>query len=220
MKKQRTIKWGELYKSAILTAWLIFSGCLMWGVYSNPILLLNPQNFWSNIIAIIGIVVATLIGWQIYSAMDWNSKAERLSRLENANQSITTEIKNNRFFSEASVHFIHAILSMTEADANPTDNKDNYSFAYKSLLHALSLYVGPSIEDPVEECIQYMFGALQAIRLNDVPVDEDFHATCEKYYQIINEHKNHLTKAQQGKVEQIHKRRLALGITKSKEPEE
>ena len=111
MKKTRiNVKWSEIYKTTILTAWLGCNGYLMYRIYDNPILLINPENFWSNIIAIIGIIVATLIGWQIYSAMDWNSKAERLSRLENANQSITTEIKNNRFFSEASVHFIQGLL--------------------------------------------------------------------------------------------------------------
>lgn len=218
--KQRFIRWGEIYKTSVLTVWLGWSGYLMYEIYNNPILLKNTNDIWSNLIAVIGIIVATLIGWQIYSAMDWNSKAERLSRLENANQSITTEIKNNRFFSEASVHFIQGLLTYTEANTDPEKNKNDYVFAYKSFLRALSLYVGPSIEDPVEECISYLHVTADCIRRYEADIDDDFHSECEKHYETIKGHKEHLTKAQQGKVEQVHKKRTAIKVNVLPDTEE
>ena len=212
MKKIRlNVRWGEVYKNTILTAWLGGSGCLMYRIYDNPILLLNPENFWSNIIAIIGIVIATLIGWQIYSAMDWNSKAERLAKIENTNVSLISDVKNVRSYAEASVLFIDALMTIADLGDEP-NKKDGYQKkkknTYTTLLKALTLYAGPTLEETIQNCLQYIEHVMDMINLYDVEMDNSFQEECNELYEKIKSNKDRLTKTQWGSVQRIHKKRV------------
>lgn len=220
MKKIRiNVKWGEIYKTTILTAWLAGSGFLMYRIYDNPILLLNPENFWSNIIAIIGIVVATLIGWQIYSAMDWNSKAERISKIEDGYRTTFAALNNTRNFSEASMLYMEAKSLIDDAykeeqkkieGDNEDWSPDDFPEAYLMLLEAIALYTSPSVEKPVQNCIYAMYGIIEAMRRNNVGQDAEFQSKCNDFFQQIKENKHHLTIAQYDKLKDLKSRRVNL----------
>lgn len=216
MKKTRiNVKWGEIYKTTILTAWLGGSGYLMYRIYNNPILLLNPENFWSNIIAIIGIVVATLIGWQIYSAIDWNSKAERISKIEDGYRSMFAALNNTRNFSKASMLYMEAQSLIDDAYKNENEKKEDWSVtdfsdAYLMLLEAVSLYTSPSVEKPIENCIKQMYAMIEAMRRHGIGVDVDFQSNCDELFEHIKKNKQHLTIAQYDKLKDLKSRRVNL----------
>lgn len=220
MKKIRiNIKCGEIYKTTILTAWLGGSGYLMYRIYDNPILLLNPQNFWSNIIAIIGIVVATLIGWQIYSAMDWNSKAERISKIEDGYKAMLLEISNNRNFSQASMLYLEARAMIDDAYKDENDKNegkndewtpDAYADAYLMLLEAISLYTSPSVEKPIQNCINWMYGMIDSMKRNGIGNDAAFQYKCDELFEQIKANKHHLTIAQYDALKNLNERRKNL----------
>lgn len=216
MKKIRTnVKWGEIYKTTILTAWLGGSGYLMYGIYDNPMLLLNPENFWSNIIAIIGIVVATLIGWQIYSAMDWNSKAERISKIEDGYKSMFSALINTRNFSEASMLYTEARSLIDDAYKKEQDKDEfwsatDFSDAYLMLLEAISLYTSPSVEKPIQNCMDWMNGMIEAMRRYGVGADADFQTKCDELYEQIKGNKQHLTLAQYDRIKELNNKRKNL----------
>lgn len=209
--KQRFIRWGEIYKTSVLTVWLGWSGYLMYEIYNNPILLKNTNDIWSNLIAVIGIIVATLIGWQIYSAMDWNSKAERLAKIENTNVSLVSDVKNVCSYAEASVLFIDALMTIADLGDEPNKKdgyQDNLKNTYTTLLKALTLYAGPTLEETIQNCLQYIEHVMDMINLYDVEMDNSFHEDCNELYEIIKSNKGRLTKAQWGSVQRIHKKRV------------
>lgn len=220
MKKIRiNVKWGEIYKTTILTAWLAGSGFLMYRIYDNPILLLNPENFWSNIIAIIGIVVATLIGWQIYSAMDWNSKAERISKIEDGYKAMLLEVSNNRNFSQASMLYMEAKSLIDDAHKEEQEKNegkndewtaDAYSDAYLMLLEAISLYTSPSVEKPIQNCINWMYGMIEDMKRNNIGSDADFQSKCNELFEQIKANKHHLTFAQYDDLKNLNEKRKNL----------
>lgn len=199
----------EVYKTTMLTIWLIFSGWLMWKIYSNPIMS-SGENIWSNLIAVIGIIVATLIGWQIYSAMDWNSKVERLSKIEDGYSSLMTEANNNRNFSEASMLYLDARSKLDDFYNKPDESIDDLEGIYKSFLTAISLYTSPSVEKQIQRCIDWMEGALSNIERYNIGKDKDFQNECESLYRQIMENKHHLTMVQQGKLKSLNVRRKNL----------
>lgn len=147
------------YKIVILTIWLVFSGWLMYKIYSNPINVLDKSNVWSNLIAIIGIIVATLIGWQIYSAMDWNSKIERISNIERTYAKLFADVGNNRKFVEATILLFNARAQLNSIE-DIEKAKDDFADLYKQLLEAISLFVAPSVERQIQDCIDWMLGAM------------------------------------------------------------
>ena len=201
--------WQEVYKSTILTVWLICSGWLMWEIYSNPTLT-TGENFWSNLVAIIGIVVATLIGWQIYSAMDWNSKAERLAKIEDSYSSLINDIRNNRDFSEASMLYLDARSQLDDLYNNPEEAYDNLESIYSSFLMAISLYTAPSVEKQIQNCIDWMRGVLDNMERYNMGKDNSFQDECNQLYCNIMKHKNHLTIAQQETLKALNAQRKAL----------
>lgn len=220
MKKIRVnVKWGEIYKTTILTAWLAGSGYLMYRIYANPILLLNPANFWSNIISIIGIIVATLIGWQLYSAMDWNSKAERISKIEDGYKAMLLEVSNNRNFSQASMLYMEAKSLIDDAykeeqkkneGKNDEWTADAYSDAYLMLLEAISLYTSPSVEKPIQNCINWMYGMIEDMKRNNIGSDADFQSKCNELFEQIKANKHHLTFAQYDDLKNLNEKRKNL----------
>lgn len=220
MKRIRiNVKLGEIYKTAILTAWLGFSGWIMYGMYDNPILLYNSADRWSNLIAVIGIVVATLIGWQIYSAMDWNNKAERISKIEDGYRSMFAALNNTRNFSEASMLYMEAKSLIDDAykeeqkkneNGNVDWSPDGFPEAYLMLLEAIALYTSPSVEKPIQNCIDAMYGIIEAMRRNNVGKDAEFQSKCNDSFQQIKENKHHLTIAQYDKLKDLKSRRVNL----------
>lgn len=200
---------GEFYKTTILTAWLAFSAWMMWRV-CNISMATDEADFWSKIIAIIGIIVATLIGWQIYSAMDWNSKADRITKMEDGFCSLMSEIRTNRNFSEASVLYINARNLINEADEDPENSKESFEGCYKMLLKAISLYTAPSVEQQIEDCIGWMYSVVESMERHGYGKDEDFQEECDKLFTQIKSNKHHLTIAQQGKLKGLESRRKGL----------
>ena len=213
--KQRFIRWGDIYKTSVLTVWLGWSGYLMYEIYNNPILLENTNDIWSNLIAVIGIIVATLIGWQIYSAMDWNSKAERISKIEDGYKSMFSALSNTRNFSEASILYSEARSLIEDAYKNEKDKKEDWSAtdfsdAYSMLLEAISLYTSPSVEKPIQNCIDWMNGAIQAIQRNNVGKDAEFQNKCDELFEQIKDNKHHLTLAQYDRLKVLNRIRKDL----------
>lgn len=200
---------GELYKTTILTAWLSFSAWLMWGIYNNPILS-SGENFWSNLIAILAIIVATLIGWQIYSAMDWSSKIERISRMEDGYSNILKEVVNNRNFAEASVLLLRAQSLKKLADDSPEDNKNFYEDAYRLMLRAIKLYTSISVEEQILNCIMPMYAIIESMGRYGVGDGTDFQEECDVLYNQIKEHVHLLTLDHQGRLKDLHNRRKAI----------
>lgn len=214
MKRNRqNIKWSEIYKTTTLTVWLAASGYLMFKIYLNPILLSQTDNNWSNLIAIIGIIIATLIGWQIYSAMDWNSKAERLSKIEETGSSLVKEIKDVRSYAEASTLFIEALNIMAELGEEPNKKdgyEDNLTEIYTLLLQALCLFAGPTLEETIERCISKLQYTIGTMSMYGIKPSTSFHEKCEELFENIKSNKQNLTNAQWNKLKAIHKSRTEL----------
>lgn len=207
------LRFGELYKTTILTAWLAFSAWLMWKVYNNPSLS-NDKEFWSNMIAIIAIIVATLIGWQIYSAMDWNNKADRISKMEDGYISLLSEIASNRNFSEASMLYMEVCSRIDIASEDPDNFAENYEDYYLQLLRAISLFTSQSVEEAIENCISRMYSVIDAMERYNTGSGDDFQDDCDCVYKTIKENKRHLTVAQQDKLRGLENRRKQLKAQK------
>lgn len=200
---------GELYKTTILTVWLAISVWMMLRVCDSS-MMTNDNEFWSKLIAIIGIIVATLIGWQIYSAMDWNSKAERMTKIEDSFSSLISDVQNNRNFAAASVLYIKARNMLNSAYEDPENSKEDFQDCYLTLLKAISLYTAPSVEEQIEDCISWMNGAIENMRRFDVGKDTRFQDECNNLYKQIIANKQYLTIAQQNKLNSLNKKRTGL----------
>lgn len=200
---------GELYKTTILTAWLAFSAWLMWRVCNIP-MATNEADFWSKLIAILGIIVATLIGWQIYSAMDWNSKIERLSKIEKMYNDISMNVEGNRNYSEATYLAISAARHLDLALKEPKEYKENFTDIYLSFLKAIKLFGDSSVEESIENCISNLYAILDYMRWNEVQLNDDFHSKCEAMYEDIKNTNRFITKAQLGKLFDVNCRRNAI----------
>ncbi len=151
---------GELYKTSILTAWLAFSMWLMWKVYNNPILS-GFADFWSNLIAIIAIIVATLIGWQIYSAMDWNSKAAKLDRIEKVENKLNIA---NQKLEEQDARNLLLIRAVNEIRKVTTH--DDVSLKYRCAAKAISLLLDANVpikDDLIEVQTEILSSLLEAM---------------------------------------------------------
>lgn len=205
-----TIRWGELIKAITLIAWLGFCGWLMYQIYSNPISISNKSDVWSNLIAILGIIVATLIGWQIYSAMDWNSKVERLSKIESLYDKLSLDVLGNRNYSEATYLAISAERMLNDALKAPEEDKDDFPKIYKNFLQAIRLFGASSVEEAIESCIMQLYGLIEYMGRYQSDLDDDFHAHCDTLYEKIKSENKFITKAQLGKLKEIHNRRIGL----------
>lgn len=204
-------KSGELYKMLILTIWLVFNCWLMYEVYRNSFSIYKDHTL-SDLISIIGIIVATLIGWQIYSVMDWNSKIERLSKIEDNNITIDREIKDTRAYTEASILFIKALNMIADIGENGEERKDEYEDIYQDLLKALSLYSGPTLEETIEACINNLQLALNSLQMYRVEVSPIFMENCDALYETIKQRKDNLTKAQWNKLIILNTKRKSIKI--------
>lgn len=199
---------GEFYKITILTAWLIFSGLMMYKVYTKDSS--NDGELWSNLLAIVGIIIATLIGWQIYSAMDWNSKVERLSKIESLYDKLSLDVLGNRNYSEATYLAISAERMLNDALKAPEEDKEDFPKIYKNFLQAIRLFGASSVEEAIESCIMQLYGLIEYMRRYESDLDDDFHAHCDTLYEKIKSENKYITKAQLGKLKDIHHRRNEL----------
>lgn len=189
MKKQRnTIARGEIYKTSIFTAWLGFSSYMMLRVCDMQ-MSTNDSEFWSKLIALIGIIVATLIGWQIYSAMDWNSKAEKLNRIGGLEDKLNEACRKLIEQDERNLLLIRAINEIRKVTSH-----EDASIKYLCAAKAISLLLDTNV--PIEDDLIDVQVEGLSVLLERMEKDNDVQArrlfaisvkSADKYYhQIIS----------------------------------
>lgn len=199
----------ELYKITILTLWLLFSGYLLYIVYTRPVPL--GCGDWGNVISVLGIIVATLIGWQIYSSIDWVSKSERISKLENLAENLRNTVIRDQFHNKANVSFMQAIMVHNDTDKNQSKARDNYPNVYKLYLDSLYNYLNATQPLTVESCLYNMervIDSMESFRPSKMP--PNFMDDCNNLYHSILKHRKKLTSEQIGRLNKLNEKRKAL----------
>lgn len=199
----------ECYKIAILTLWLGFSGYILHSVYTRPAVLGCSE--WGNIISVLGVIVATLIGWQIYSSIDWVSKSERISKLENLAEDLQNSFIKDQHRNRADISFVQALMMHNDTDKMQDKLRDNYPNVYRLYLESLSNYLSSEHSLTVESClfnmetiIQYM----ETFKPNELP--PNFMDDCNNLYLNILRYRKKLTSEQIERLNKLNEKRKTL----------
>lgn len=191
---------GELYKTTILTVWLTSSIWLMWKVYNNPILS-GCENFWSNLIAIIGIIIATLIGWQIYASMDWGAKLTQISSIESRVSLIDADFRKGEALNRAHIDFLQALLMWSHRNRDPSGDAENLPNIFRLLLSALNGYLIAMEHIPIGSCIENLGTLIEQMEtLPTINNTEWLRTECGKLFDSIAERQRFLSPDQSSRI--------------------
>lgn len=199
----------EFCKIAILTIWLLFSGYLLYTVYTRPAVLGCGE--WGNIISVLGVIVATLIGWQIYSSIDWVSKSERIAKLENLAENLQNSFIKDQFRNRADISFVQALMMHNDTDKMQDKLRDNYPNVYRLYLEALSNYLSSVHSLTVESCLFNMENVIKSIekfKPNELP--PNFMDDCNVLYQSILRYRQKLSSEQIERLSKLNEKRKTL----------
>lgn len=199
----------EFYKITILTLWLLFSGYILYSVYARPAVLGCGE--WGNIISVLGVIVATLIGWQIYSSIDWVSKSERISKLENLAENLQNSFIKDQHRNRADISFVQALMMHNDTDKMQDKLRDNYPNVYRLYLESLSNYLSSVHSLTVESCLSNMETVIQYMeKFMPHELPPNFMDDCNILYQNILIHRKKLTSKQIERLNKLNEKRKAL----------
>lgn len=199
----------ELYKITILTLWLLFSGYLLYAVYARPVSL--SCGDWGNIISVLGVIVATLIGWQIYSSIDWVSKSERISKLESIAENLQNSFAKDQFRNRADISFVQALMMHNDTDKMQDKLRDNYPSVYRLYLESLSNYLNATQSYSIESCLFNMEAVIKHIeKFMPHELPPNFMNDCNALYQKIIHHSKNLSSEQIERLNKLNEKRKTL----------
>lgn len=199
----------EFYKITILTLWLGFSGYILYSIYTRPAVLGCGE--WGNIISVLGVIVATLIGWQIYSSIDWVSKSERISKLENFAENLQNSFIKDQHRNRADISFVQALMMHNDTDKMQDKLRDNYPNVYRLYLESLSNYLSSVHSLTVESCLfnmETVIKSMEKFKPNDLP--PNFMNDCNALYQSILKYRQKLTSEQIERLNKLNEKRKTL----------